>query len=171
MMTHRPTKHRLRILLNALTALSLILCVATVLLWLRSYSPHPPPKMYGDHRFYDRGFGASYRGALTLVHYNPEHGRDRPFDELSWRLHDFELSRWQGGNGWNSGWQYTSVGAPCWAVCLVTAILPILWVYRRRKQPFRPGLCPTCGYDLRATPDRCPECGTIRPEKGRDPKR
>ncbi|MEZ0267646.1 MAG: hypothetical protein ACAI43_23180 [Phycisphaerae bacterium] len=49
-----------------------------------------------------------------------------------------------------------------WAVLLV---LPLLrggfavarTIARRRRD--RAGCCPACGYDLRATPDRCPECG------------
>ena len=37
------------------------------------------------------------------------------------------------------------------------------WRGRRQVKRVRAGLCPACGYDLRATPGRCPECGAAAP--------
>ena len=52
---------------------------------------------------------------------------------------------------------------PCWALLLVFGVLPATWYVRRRRVRHRrlAGLCPSCGYDLRATPGRCPECGAV----------
>jgi hypothetical protein len=41
-----------------------------------------------------------------------------------------------------------------------TAVTVLLLRYRRRLQRVGAGLCVVCGYDLRASPERCPECGS-----------
>ncbi len=50
---------------------------------------------------------------------------------------------------------------PPWAACVPFAVLPGLaaagWAARRRRR--RLGRCLGCGYDLRRSPERCPECG------------
>jgi rubrerythrin len=38
-----------------------------------------------------------------------------------------------------------------------------LWLKQRRAARRAKGLCIACGYDLRGSPDRCPECGAARP--------
>lgn len=53
--------------------------------------------------------------------------------------------------------------APAWIADFLL-ILPALWVTRRLRNLWRmrANRCINCDYDLRATPDRCPECGKSR---------
>ena len=55
---------------------------------------------------------------------------------------------------------------PMWFILASAAALPGtrlgLWIRQARRRSPR-GLCRQCGYDLRATPTRCPECGAVPP--------
>ena len=52
-------------------------------------------------------------------------------------------------------------GFPIWPLTLIPSGLMLVWGIGRvrRHRHARLGSCPSCGYDLRATPSRCPECG------------
>lgn len=62
---------------------------------------------------------------------------------------------------------YIGFTAPCWIALVGFSVLPSLAslrVLRPRRRCSR-GLCTRCGYDLRASWGRCPECGAPVPQK------
>jgi hypothetical protein len=65
--------------------------------------------------------------------------------------------------------EFTQVKAiPHWPIALMLALPVTWWAIQFRRRGLRDrrksaGLCPACGYDLRATPQRCPECGFAPP--------
>jgi hypothetical protein len=48
-----------------------------------------------------------------------------------------------------------------WATAPAAVLATAAYVRQRRRRQRAGTFCAVCGYDLRATPDRCPECGTI----------
>jgi hypothetical protein len=78
------------------------------------------------------------------------------------------FSIWRTPLATSSGYYYYSrVRVPLWPLSFLM-LLPALHFAHRKynermtRRRIRKGCCPVCGYDLRASPDRCPECGAER---------
>jgi len=88
--------------------------------------------------------------------------------------HTIGLGRfWFGEFDLRRSWEYVraiQISCPFWLALLLFAALPIVWCHKRWqgirvRNRRRSGQCLQCGYDLRATPKRCPECGMIPPNQ------
>jgi hypothetical protein len=73
---------------------------------------------------------------------------------------DFDLAKDWGGKPhvMENGYE---VMFPMWFPAFMLGLLPGTLVFQRWREKGRSvdGFCAKCGYDLRGTPERCPECG------------
>jgi hypothetical protein len=160
-----------RRLFTLLSTLSLLLCVGTSALWLRSCR-------WFDWYTWNYAGGqlclSSQSGGILLFNWR-QSARQEPTGYWSLYVHPYHSGRKMGdrflgfaayvpASFWNgTGDRFYEI--PWWFVVFGTGVAPILSLARtvldrRQRKRTASGRCPKCGYDLRATPDRCPECGT-----------
>jgi hypothetical protein len=160
-----------RRLFTLLSVVSLLLCVGTCVLWVRSH-------FISDEWMYD--WSATDRGPQNDESFVSEGGKleyghfavdveNRGDDVKGFSYHrrlpdDFYVrQRAFTFNHKDYGEiRSTAIRVPHWLFAAIFAVTPAAWFLARRRVRTSHGVaCPTCGYDLRATPDRCPECGTV----------
>ena len=175
-----------RRLLNLVTVLSLMLCVAVCVLWVRSYwlSDELLVTWRSGRAFVETtsggvglvlSLGGDWSNETGLAHQVVPRKDSRQSLALLYSGSGPGSTIWE---GWGAGYIYARFGPdrsirelvlPSWVVCVASATPgAAFWITtdrRRRRTRARRGLCPACGYDMRATPDRCPECGdSVRKE-------
>jgi len=182
-----------RWLFNISAAMSLLLCVLIFGLWLRSYTSRDEVLwMSWNSKIvrYSEKAVAWDQGQLDVVYHSVDYppGWTWANDprKAGWRFFSYPLG--PGTLEWN-WWRYESNGAgvgrgrlmgsfdraykievAMGPLIVLTAITPAWWIWTalRRRNKRMPGYCRVCGYDLRATPERCPECGTVPSGKGEE---
>ena len=154
---------------NLLAVLSLMLVVTTVVLWMRSYQTPRSFMFFSGERFQFSSVngrcgvlllssptsGSSPMGGSTGMESRFVH-RNFVFSNTATDIYPDSHTVLHGH----------FVYMQYWAVLLVDiAILSFfLWrafAHHRLRYRLIHGLCSYCGYDLRTTPGRCPECGTV----------
>jgi hypothetical protein len=180
-------KRHLRIFMAAVFAAFAALAIA---LLFRSY-------LVSDAIYFRRGTDASNTRATLLTFsgrvFLDIHQRDEPRLQAA---HSTASSGWKyqknSGVDWplpktdhaflGFGWSHSTnvqnitgyvhevfqLECPIGTPVLLSLVLAALTLRRSLMAP--PGHCPQCGYDLRASVDRCPECGRVKPvqtESGR----
>jgi hypothetical protein len=178
----------IRRLFTIASAVSLLLCVAIVVLWVRSVivfdrisfdrcgrslqvsTPNPSIYMSWTSRQYrkprwERKFASPMRLAdsIRVVNYTLTDTAGQPhfYGCLGFFFVPTYLQPGVFVPGGGDCW-FTFIGVPFYFLLFLTSLMPAFrmryWFTHHRRM--RDGLCPSCGYDLRASKDRCPECGT-----------
>jgi hypothetical protein len=150
-----------------LPALSLVLCMGTCALWVRSFRP---TVRAADADALDLTHGEPYywlvanRGRLTFCR---QAGKDWDQPKPVFRLLGIEFA-----GSWVGKSSLVNLFIPFWMLAGATALPPIIslrrWLKRRGlRGRERAGRCAVCGYNLTGnTSGTCPECGAACATRG-----